>query len=360
MTPSRRWRSPTTPPTGWRRACGPPPSAARRWPAGSRPARSRSTGSSRPIRACPRAGSNDPATAASWDRTGSASSSTPSRSGWARPSDSNPGPEPRGPQTPRSPHRGPRGSPHRGTPRFPTPRAPAPRSSAGRGLGPGPGTKGPGPGGGVPGAHAAGVGCTAVMNARRHGPPRPSRRTFGAAAALMLVGAAGACTDDDRLSVAFIAEAPATQVLAGEDPARTALTLSALIVESADGVVIATEDSLEALAAVSASSRLPLLLGSDQAVAEEIDRLGAHTLIAAEGTDVSGLGDGLDLIEIDPADADAADSIPEVTVDQQPGRSEEHTSELQSRGHIVCRLLLVTKISADEALSCSYRVSPKA
>src|SRR5690625_6018536 len=25
------------------------------------------------------------------------------------------------------------------------------------------------------------------------------------------------------------------------------------------------------------------------------------------------------------------------------GRSEEHTSELQSRGHLVCRLLLVTK-----------------
>src|SRR5437870_7666051 len=27
----------------------------------------------------------------------------------------------------------------------------------------------------------------------------------------------------------------------------------------------------------------------------------------------------------------------------QPGRSEEHTSELQSRGHLVCRLLLEKK-----------------
>src|SRR5699024_3252433 len=166
-------------------------------------------------------------------------------------------------------------------------------------------------------ARATEIGCTAV-NTRRHGPPRPTRRTFGAAAALMLVGTASACTDDDRLGVEFVEEAPATQVLPGGDPARTALTLSALLVESADGVVIATEDSLEALAAVSASSRLPLLLGTDQAVAEEIDRLGARTLVTAEGTDVSDLGDGLDLIEIDPADADAADSIPDVSVDQQP------------------------------------------
>src|SRR5690625_6094387 len=31
-----------------------------------------------------------------------------------------------------------------------------------------------------------------------------------------------------------------------------------------------------------------------------------------------------------------------------PGRSEEHTSELQSRGHLVCRLLLVNKIRRDD------------
>src|SRR5690625_5718871 len=30
----------------------------------------------------------------------------------------------------------------------------------------------------------------------------------------------------------------------------------------------------------------------------------------------------------------------EITVEDAPFRSEEHTSELQSRGHIVCRLLL--------------------
>src|SRR5690625_6504126 len=93
----------------------------------------------------------------------------------------------------------------------------------------------------------------------------------------MLVGTASACTDDDRLGVEFVEEAPATQVLPGGDPARTALTLSALLVESADGGAIAPGDSLEALAPGSASPRLPLLLGTDQAAAAGIDGLGART-----------------------------------------------------------------------------------
>src|SRR5439155_6848114 len=32
-----------------------------------------------------------------------------------------------------------------------------------------------------------------------------------------------------------------------------------------------------------------------------------------------------------------------LSCDQRPARSEEHTSELQSRGHLVCRLLLEKK-----------------
>src|SRR5690625_5584199 len=34
-------------------------------------------------------------------------------------------------------------------------------------------------------------------------------------------------------------------------------------------------------------------------------------------------------------------------LDQAPARSEEHTSELQSRGHLVCRLLLEKKKTID-------------
>src|SRR5690625_6823329 len=35
-----------------------------------------------------------------------------------------------------------------------------------------------------------------------------------------------------------------------------------------------------------------------------------------------------------------------------PRRSEEHTSELQSRGHLVCRLLLATKKARERTPTC--------
>src|SRR5439155_3552195 len=45
---------------------------------------------------------------------------------------------------------------------------------------------------------------------------------------------------------------------------------------------------------------------------------------------------------------DAGCSIKDVEIEQP--RSEEHTSELQSRGHLVCRLLLEKKKLQDELL----------
>src|SRR5437870_9923049 len=38
----------------------------------------------------------------------------------------------------------------------------------------------------------------------------------------------------------------------------------------------------------------------------------------------------------------------------KPGRSEEHTSELQSRGHLVCRLLLEKKKTISTASTSQY------
>src|SRR3712207_6987255 len=38
---------------------------------------------------------------------------------------------------------------------------------------------------------------------------------------------------------------------------------------------------------------------------------------------------------------------------RQPGRSEEHTSELQSRQYLVCRLLLEKKQKSPTSLTCS-------
>src|SRR5690625_6978548 len=44
-----------------------------------------------------------------------------------------------------------------------------------------------------------------------------------------------------------------------------------------------------------------------------------------------------------PTDADVCSYGPQVWTQIGPIRSEEHTSELQSRGHLVCRLLLEKK-----------------
>src|SRR5207253_6416028 len=42
-------------------------------------------------------------------------------------------------------------------------------------------------------------------------------------------------------------------------------------------------------------------------------------------------------------DAQKPGTLPPAVTPAQPARSEEHTSELQSRGHLVCRLLLEKK-----------------
>src|SRR5437660_7738750 len=51
------------------------------------------------------------------------------------------------------------------------------------------------------------------------------------------------------------------------------------------------------------------------------------------------LSAGSSLWALDPRGDDPAESRPQVL----ESRSEEHTSELQSRGHLVCRLLLEKK-----------------
>lgn len=127
----------------------------------------------------------------------------------------------------------------------------------------------------------------------------------------------GACTEvEDQLSVLFYDQAPASAVLPGDDPSQTALALSSAIVESADGAVVATEETAAALAEVSAETGLPLLIGTDQAVTEEIERLGAHTVVTAADTDLSSLGDDLEIVEIDPDDG--AGDVPDVSVDEEP------------------------------------------
>ena len=107
-------------------------------------------------------------------------------------------------------------------------------------------------------------------------------------------------------------------MLPGEDPAGAALALSAALFAASDVAMLAPAEDAEAVAALLPHlPRLPapLLLGTDQAVAAELERLGAGTLVVAEGTDLAGLEDGREIVEIDPSDEEPG--LPRVA-DQEP------------------------------------------
>nr|WP_272902084.1 hypothetical protein [Brevibacterium daeguense] len=155
------------------------------------------------------------------------------------------------------------------------------------------------------------------MHARRTRSAR--RRITAASSAVVLLAGIAACSpggQDHR--VEFVDEAPASEVIEGDDPTATALATSSALFESADVAVVAAADSAEALGSLSAEARLPLLVGTDSAVTEELDRLGADILVTAAGTDLGELAEGREVIEVDPASDDAADSLPEVAVDEEP------------------------------------------
>lgn len=144
-----------------------------------------------------------------------------------------------------------------------------------------------------------------------------SRRTFTGVAALVLAGGAAACTpEDEQPAVTLVGAPPGSTVLPGDDPAATALSLSAALFETADVAVVATADTVEALAPLSARAGLPLLLGTDGAVAGELDRLGARTVLTATGTALDGLDTDAEVVEIDPAAADV--DLPEVRHEGRP------------------------------------------
>ena len=139
------------------------------------------------------------------------------------------------------------------------------------------------------------------MGARRDGRAVITRRGLAGATVLALAGGLAACSGND-LVVEHV-ESPPTTVLPGGDPAGAALALSAALFASSDVAVLAAADDADAVTALLPHlPRLPapLLLGTDQAVADELERLGADTLVVAEGTELGGLEEGREVLEIDP------------------------------------------------------------
>ena len=135
------------------------------------------------------------------------------------------------------------------------------------------------------------------MTARDRRPAIITRRTFAGATVLALAGGLAACTGGD-LSVERT-EPPETTVLPGDDLPAASAALSAALFTSSDVAVLADEASLEALLPRLEGFPAPVLAGIDQAVADEIERLGAGTLVVPAGVDPGDLGGRREVVEID-------------------------------------------------------------
>ncbi|WP_312857697.1 hypothetical protein [Brachybacterium aquaticum] len=131
-----------------------------------------------------------------------------------------------------------------------------------------------------------------------------TRRTFAGATVLALAGALAACTDDGDgggIGVDLVADPPATAVLPGDELTATSVALSAALYASADAAIVTPEADLDAFLSLldGQSLPLPLLIGTGGAVGEELDRLGAGTLITSAGTDLGDLAGDREITEID-------------------------------------------------------------
>ena len=139
------------------------------------------------------------------------------------------------------------------------------------------------------------------MDAR--GRPEVSRRAFTGAAALLAIAGTTGCTRDDEVTVVLVEQPPASTVLPGADPAETALSLSAALFASAEVAVVATADTVAALAPLSIRAGIPLLVGTGTTVDEELARLDVGTVVTATGTDLAALDGEPEIVEIDPSAA---------------------------------------------------------
>src|SRR5437870_9614632 len=82
-----------------------------------------------------------------------------------------------------------------------------------------------------------------------------------------------------------------------------------------------------------------------------------YTTLFRSGGDhrgVEAVGDGGELLRREPVEG-PGEHVPraEHETGRRPPRSEEHTSELQSRGHLVCRLLLEKKKKSKDSHPCT-------
>lgn len=105
-------------------------------------------------------------------------------------------------------------------------------------------------------------------------------------------------------------EAPESQVIAGDDASAASVELTSALFETADAVIVASQDNAEDFADEAGEAGLPLLIGTGPAVVEELDRLSPDTIVTAAGTDLGEAAGEREVLEVDPA-ADAYDELPD-------------------------------------------------
>ena len=110
-------------------------------------------------------------------------------------------------------------------------------------------------------------------------------------AAILATGGLAACSTDEA-QVVPRTEAGNTVSVTADDPVEVTAAASALAFESADVVVVGPADSAEAVAGMAGEMGVPGLLGSVAELADELERLGAETVVVPAGTAVGGEGDG--------------------------------------------------------------------
>ncbi|MGO1398072.1 MAG: hypothetical protein ACTHYJ_07765 [Brevibacterium yomogidense] len=145
--------------------------------------------------------------------------------------------------------------------------------------------------------------------------------------AVLATGGLAACSTDEA-EVVPRTQAGATTAAPADDPVEATVAASTLAFESADVVVLGPAESAEAVAGMAGELGVPGLLGSASELADELERLGAETVLvpAGTGSDTGGEGadgddsgadgeagdSGLETLEFDPEDLSVDGSEPQI------------------------------------------------
>ena len=134
--------------------------------------------------------------------------------------------------------------------------------------------------------------------------------------AVLATGSLAACSTDEAQVVPRTEEVGSTATASADEPVEATVAASTLAYESADVVVLGPADSAESVAGMAGELGVPGLLGSVSEVADELERLGAETIVVPAGSETGARSDGgsnddtaLEPLEFDPEDfsVDGAD-----------------------------------------------------